>query len=452
MDTVSYLLGKKAGGTPTVLQDKEVNITENGEQTIRADSGYDGLNTVEITTNVPGPTGIINIDANGTYNVANYATAEVQTPSITPEAPEKDVNFYDYDGKRVYSYTTSEFLALNEYPANPTHQGLTAQGWNWDYEDAVNYVTEYGMLDLGQMYTTDDGATRITLDVSDLRNDVYVRIALNGTAEINWGDGSSVEELIGTSTSTNIDAHHVFQKGTYTISIKPIDNCQLKLDYNNERSCCLIYSGDTRKSSINTFYKAGIKEVNMGDNITLSYYGLNGIRNFKLSLPRRNFGTGQYCLSCEAKNIILPPSLTFNSDVMNFNYYSDYNTIIIGNRDSSYSYNRCISTTKKQRRFYITDTSIDTLADGLKLPYVERLIIPKNITTIRSIGLEACKVLDISHHEEIPTLANSTALGSDFPSDCQIVVPDALYENWIVATNWSNYASQIIKKSDFDNQ
>ena len=54
MDVTSYLLGKKAGGGSTpVLQDKEVEITQNGETTITADSGYDGLSSVDITTNVP---------------------------------------------------------------------------------------------------------------------------------------------------------------------------------------------------------------------------------------------------------------------------------------------------------------------------------------------------------------------------------------------------------------
>lgn len=54
MDTMSYLLGKKSGGGSTPnLQDKEVEITTNGETTITADSGYDGLGNVEVTTNVP---------------------------------------------------------------------------------------------------------------------------------------------------------------------------------------------------------------------------------------------------------------------------------------------------------------------------------------------------------------------------------------------------------------
>lgn len=39
--------------TDPILQDKSVEITENGTQTIQADKGYDGLNNVDVTVNVP---------------------------------------------------------------------------------------------------------------------------------------------------------------------------------------------------------------------------------------------------------------------------------------------------------------------------------------------------------------------------------------------------------------
>lgn len=77
MDITSYLLGKGQGGGEVNLQDKEVTITQNGTQTITKDSGYDGLNSVEVTTNIPQPSGTINITTNGTHDVTNYASAEV---------------------------------------------------------------------------------------------------------------------------------------------------------------------------------------------------------------------------------------------------------------------------------------------------------------------------------------------------------------------------------------
>ena len=52
MDTLSYALGKKAGGGGAVLQSKSIEITSNGETTVNPDDGYNGLSSVGITANV----------------------------------------------------------------------------------------------------------------------------------------------------------------------------------------------------------------------------------------------------------------------------------------------------------------------------------------------------------------------------------------------------------------
>jgi len=55
VDVSNYASANVNVPTPTPsLQNKSVTITENGTQTITADSGYDGLNEVEVTTNVGG--------------------------------------------------------------------------------------------------------------------------------------------------------------------------------------------------------------------------------------------------------------------------------------------------------------------------------------------------------------------------------------------------------------
>ncbi|MBR7042325.1 MAG: hypothetical protein IKI04_02365 [Bacilli bacterium] len=59
------------------------------------------------------------------------AIQNIPTSSAPIEVAEKDVNFIDYDGTILYSYTAQEAQALTELPANPTHTGLTSHGWNW---------------------------------------------------------------------------------------------------------------------------------------------------------------------------------------------------------------------------------------------------------------------------------------------------------------------------------
>jgi len=88
----------------------------------------------------------------GTNASLSYPTGFVNAIgaiSTGGSAPEKDVNFIDYDGTILYSYTAAEFANLSALPANPTHSGLTAQGWNWSLSDAKTYVASYGKLWIG---------------------------------------------------------------------------------------------------------------------------------------------------------------------------------------------------------------------------------------------------------------------------------------------------------------
>lgn len=52
MDITSYLLGKNAGGSEAKLQTKTVTINKNGTLIVTPDSGYDGIESIQINTNV----------------------------------------------------------------------------------------------------------------------------------------------------------------------------------------------------------------------------------------------------------------------------------------------------------------------------------------------------------------------------------------------------------------
>ena len=80
------------------------------------------------------------------------------------------------------------------------------------------------------------------------------------------------------------------------------------------------------------------------------------------------------------------------------------------------------------------------------------VVIPDSVTSIGNNAFYCCYGMayyDFRASKSVPTLSNKTAFNS-ISSDCEIVVPDSLYDTWKAATNWSSYASKIVKASEFN--
>lgn len=168
-------------------------------------------------------------DANLTAaNIAAGVSIFGVTGTHSGGAPEPDdVNFFDYDGTLVKSYSAAAFANLSAMPANPTHTGLTAQGWNWSLANAKAYVTAYGFLDIAQMYVPTDGKTHIFLNFADDTPAPHMRQYLrwdqsvsNGVT-INWGDGSAAESYSGTGAASHLHAYA--QPGSYEVTLEVTD-------------------------------------------------------------------------------------------------------------------------------------------------------------------------------------------------------------------------------------
>ena len=72
--------------------------------------------------------------------------------------------------------------------------------------------------------------------------------------------------------------------------------------------------------------------------------------------------------------------------------------------------------------------------------------VPNSVTSIGSRAFYGCSsvnIFDFSKHTAVPTLADSYAFYG-VATDYKIRVPAALYDEWIAATNWSTYASNIV--------
>lgn len=81
---------------------------------------------------------------------------------------------------------------------------------------------------------------------------------------------------------------------------------------------------------------------------------------------------------------------------------------------------------------------------GGSTPEIKRMVLPGSITNLGgTVYMRTTKVVfDFTSHTTIPSI-QSTSLGSTGASR-EILVPTSLYDSWIKATNWANYADKII--------
>lgn len=83
---------------------------------------------------------------------------------------------------------------------------------------------------------------------------------------------------------------------------------------------------------------------------------------------------------------------------------------------------------------------------------MSQIVFSDNVYSINAksfYNCRGCMLYDFSNCTGVPSLANTNAF-YNIDANAKIVVPDSLYDTWIGATNWSNYASNIIKKTDYD--
>lgn len=72
--------------------------------------------------------------------------------------------------------------------------------------------------------------------------------------------------------------------------------------------------------------------------------------------------------------------------------------------------------------------------------------IGKNVTSIGGYAFQFCygmRYYDFSACTKVPRLSNKGAF-NNIPSDCQMLIPAALYDEWSAATNWETYAKYMV--------
>ena len=378
-------------------------------------------------------------------------------------ASPNDVNFYDYNGTLVASYSLSEAQSLTTLPDGPTHDGLTFQGWNYTLEKVKAFTRP---MNVGAMYITDDGKTRLHIRIAAegrMNVPLYISQTVANGVTIDWGDGSATETLA--ETGKVITTHTYANIGDYTITLDPVDGCELGLGNGSYSYCMLGSTGDNGKVYCNM-----LQAVQIGTNITKIYnyafsycYSLASVTipDSVTSISNSAFD-GCYSLA----SVTIPGSVTSISSSAFNGCYSLASVTIpdsvtsIGNS----AFNNCYSLASVTIPDSVTSIGITAFSSCQSLASITipdsvtsignsafngcyslaSITIPDSVTSIGNSAFSNCYGMAEYHIKPTtpPTLSNTNAFNT-IPSDCIIYVPQGCLEAYQNATNWTTYASKM---------
>lgn len=342
------------------------------------------------------------------------------------------VKVIDYDGTVLLEArgNTGDVFSL---PTPPTHDRLVFQEWSCSQEIVDNKIaiTDNNVM-AGAVYTTKSGASEFDIELTKVTG---LTITFNANGLKNWGDGT--EDALTSHTYPNYGNYTIVCDTGY-ISGKIFNQTENRI-MQGVCKCIRLGNSLTRIPDYNFTDLRTVETITIPNTITSAgYNALQGLRSLiacvvptSLKFDKWTWYFFQYCWTL--KSVVLPhgmstcPSQLFNQCYSLSNIVIPSTALDIGGQ----AFCDCYSIKKL---CFGEISSIDTCA----------------FCTLASTYLSSFLELDFSKNVEVPSLKNTDAFKGINPL-CKIIVPDALYDEWVAATNWTTYADYIYKASEVQN-
>lgn len=403
----------------------------------------------------------------------NAAGTKITGTLDTTPPKESDINFWDFDGTLLYSWTLAELATKTGLPPLPSHDGLVCQGWNWTLQDIKDAGRE---LDIGALYITDDGKTRIYVDVDTETWDDFVlnywQSTKNATT-VDWGDGTTPETK---NADSYIEHRHVYaSSGSYVITMSVKEGTTMWL---GRDGWMLIAKGEADSGRCTM-----LRRVEVGARVTGtdSQCFRNCCRLESVSHPQTTkIYTDRAFEQCTQLRVLIAADM----DEIRQTFYRCSNLRAIATpKGTTQTNNYAISyTAVRQVNFDMTSARDTEAIERVHIKAVNgrvgdfsacrallEVTIPADATTFVTAAFQGDNALrrvtclgaiasipaqvfqrcyplrfvDFTHCTAVPTLANVNAFDATHPQ-LEIRVPASLADAWKAATNWSSLADHIV--------
>lgn len=371
----------------------------------------------------------LSVTQNGTYTAPTgkaYSPVTVNVSGGGGGVEPKDVNFIDYDGTILYAYTAQEAAALSALPANPSHTGLTAKGWNYTLAQMKTEVTAQGKCTIGQMYTTADGKTRLYCHFEQGRIAPYLGICPNGTVIVDWGDNTATDTLTGTSlTSIKTVQHTYATPGDYVITLAVSGNDKFAF-YGVSNTSYILRKGNNTSSHVNKAYTNALKKVELGAGATLGNYAFRyctALESITIPTSVDSLGTYAFSYCTSLKCVVLPNSVTqLSADMFYYNYgFARCSIPSTVTRIDGDSFHYCYPLVN-----IVIPSSVTIIgSSAFSICYaLASITIPESVTSIGNSAFDSNYGLAEIHFKRStpPTVSGSNAW-ANIPADCTVYVP-----------------------------